>query len=157
MWAHSLQKHHWNSYSTMKQWNGRPGCSHQELSCGSAGCERKDNCLAPLAPSASTLLQCRKHWETLKEPPFEGTYCQGPTFTLFSSLIAAGKSIPVTLLSWLGRGDKKTPVLLTYLANCNAHHSWANTQCSYCGNHVDFERKRERNQALDINKLSSHP
>lgn len=43
--------------------------------------------------------------------------CQGPTFTSFSSLMASGKSIPVTLPSWLERGDKKTPMSLTYLAN----------------------------------------
>lgn len=84
--------------------------SDQELSCGSAECVRKDNCLAPLLLSASTLLQ-----EALGR--FEGTYyCQGPTFTLFSSLMATGKSIPVMLPSWLGRGDM-TLMWLTYLAN----------------------------------------
>lgn len=42
---------------------------------------------------------------------------RGPIFNSFSSSMAAGKSNPATLLSWLGIRAKKMPVLLTYLVS----------------------------------------
>lgn len=70
--------------------------------------------------------QRRWHWGDLREPPAvlhsPRVSCRqddgrDPLVTPFPSSIAVGKSIPVTLLSWLWMGDKKTPTLLTYLAN----------------------------------------
>lgn len=152
MWAYSLQKHHWNPYySTRSNGMAAEAAHTRSWAVDLRGVRGRINawhsCSCQPWPSFRAG-SARKVWRNHHARALLLLY--SPCWWL-----QANPSQSHCQAAWEEGTRKHKHRSPTLQMQCSS--SWGITQCSHCRNHVDFERKRERNLTQDSTKLSSHP